>query len=130
MKEFKRGTPAFGLCLGLLLAGCGALIMWIGFWRTLVLALLFAAGYFLGAIRDKAGFVRDAVDKVVPGKQEESIDFRREVKKNQGSDYAADGAAKADELIDFRQEVKKEQESLFARKPAENEGPAGSGDEA
>lgn len=87
MKNFKRGTPAFGLFLGALLLICGALIMWLGFWRTLVLALLFAVGYFLGAVQDKSAFVRDSVSRVMPEKKSETIDFRREVEKQQESLY-------------------------------------------
>ena len=83
MKDFKRGTPAFGVLLGVLFLSCGALVMWIGFWRTLVLAVLFAAGYFLGAVEDKSGFVKNTVDRVVPDKKEQTIDFRREVEKDQ-----------------------------------------------
>ena len=133
MKEFKRGTPAFGVCLGLLLADCGGLIMWIGFWRTLVLAVLFAAGYFLGAVADKTGFVRGAVDKVVPEKKDQTIDFRREVEKEQGTDASADDEEEETEVgqvIDFRREVEKEQESLFGRMPGKNGTDAASGDEA
>jgi len=85
MKDLKRGTPAFGILLGAVLAAAGALIMWIGFWRTLILVLLFAAGYFLGAVQDKAGFVKGALDRVVPEKKEQTIDFRKEIKKEQDS---------------------------------------------
>ena len=59
MKNFKRGTPAFGLFLGGLFLICGALILWLGFWRTLLLAALFAVGYFLGAVGNKTEFVKD-----------------------------------------------------------------------
>ena len=41
MKHFHRGSPVFGLFLGLLLALLGALVMTIGFWKTLILALLY-----------------------------------------------------------------------------------------
>ena len=36
MKHFHRGSPVFGLFLGLLLALLGALVMTIGFWKTLI----------------------------------------------------------------------------------------------
>ena len=83
MKNFKPGTPVFGVFLGMVFLLCGGLIMWLGIWRTLVLVVLFAAGYFLGAIKDKTGAVKAAVDKVVPEKKESPIDFRKEVEKEQ-----------------------------------------------
>lgn len=89
MKNFRRGTPAFGLFLGALLVLAGALVMWIGFWKTLVLVLLFAIGYFIGAVGDKPEFVRGTVNKVVPKKQE-TINFRSEVEKEQSAAYAQD----------------------------------------
>ena len=85
MKNFRRGTPAFGLFLGALFLICGALLLWLGFWRTLLLAALFAAGYFVGAVGDKAGFVKETVDRVVPQKKGETIDFRKEVEKEQAA---------------------------------------------
>ncbi len=103
MKDLKRGTPAFGILLGAVLVAAGALIMWIGFWRTLILVLLFAVGYFLGAVQDKAGFVKGAVDRVVPEKKEQTIDFRKEVEKEQDSfraqqpQEASEAAADGDE---------------------------------
>ena len=61
MKSFKKGTPAFGVLLGCVFVGAAALIMWIGFWRTLLLAVLFCAGYFLGAVDKKGDYVREAL---------------------------------------------------------------------
>ena len=88
MKNFKQGTPAFGVFLGMLFAVCGGLLLWLGFWRTLLLAALFAAGYFIGAVSNKADFVKGAVDRVVPQKKEETIDFRKEVEREQDALYA------------------------------------------
>ena len=46
--NLKKGTPVFGLILGAALVVLGALVMLIGFWKTLALCALFAVGYFLG----------------------------------------------------------------------------------
>ncbi len=84
MNEFKRGTPGFGILTGCLFVLTGALIMWIGVWKTLLLAVLFALGYFLGAVGDKESFVKRTVNRVVPEKRDPApIDFRREVEKEQ-----------------------------------------------
>ncbi len=93
MNNFRRGTPAFGFFLGAAFLICGALIMWIGFWRTLLLAALFALGYFLGAVKDQKGFVRQVVNQVVPEKEETAIDFRREIERDQESRFSTQAEA-------------------------------------
>ncbi len=95
MNSFKRGTPACGLFVGSAFVLIAGLIMWLGFWRTLLLTVLFALGYFLGSVKDKAGFVKEAVDKVIPDKKNnagEVVDFRREVEQEQASRFSADQA--------------------------------------
>lgn len=89
MKHFHRGSPVFGLFLGLLLALLGVLVMTVGFWKTLTLALLFGLGYFLGAVENKSQFFKDAVNRVVPEKKEENIDFRAELAKEQEARFTA-----------------------------------------
>ena len=85
MRDFKRGTPAFGVLMGGLFVLCGALVLWIGFWRTLLLAALFAVGYFVGAVTNKKELVKEAVDRVAPRKENQVINFRREVEKDQAA---------------------------------------------
>ena len=90
MKNFQRGTPAFGLFLGVIFLLAGALLLWLGIWKTLLLVVLFAAGYFLGAVGDKQSFVKETVDRVVPKKNEgTTINFREEVEKQQDAMYRA-----------------------------------------
>ena len=75
--NLKKGTPACGLILGTVLVMLGALVMWIGFWKTLVLALLFALGYFLGAIDQKREFLKNMANKLIPEKEIKVIDFKK-----------------------------------------------------
>ncbi len=95
--KFERGTPAFGIVLGVICAAAGALVMAIGFWRTVLLALLFAVGYFLGAVQDKSGFVRNVANKAIPQKKNETIDLRETLEREQRSSMAAVQGEKADE---------------------------------
>lgn len=88
--NLKKGTPACGLILGTVLVVLGALVMWIGFWKTLVLALLFALGYFLGAIDQKREFLKNTANKLIPEKEIKVIDFKKEVKKEQEMNQAAE----------------------------------------
>ena len=88
--NLKKGTPACGLILGTVLVMLGALVMWIGFWKTLVLALLFALGYFFGAIDQKREFLKNTANKLIPEKEIKVIDFKKEVKKEQEMNQAAE----------------------------------------
>ena len=88
--NLKKGTPACGLILGTVLVMLGALVMWIGFWKTLLLALLFALGYFLGAIDKKKEFLKNTANKLIPEKEIKVIDFKKEVKKEQEMNQAAE----------------------------------------
>ena len=88
--NLKKGTPACGLILGTILVVLGALVMWIGFWKTLLLALLFALGYFLGAIDKKKEFLKNTANRLIPEKEIKVIDFKKEVKKEQKMNQAAE----------------------------------------
>ena len=88
--NLEKGTPACGLILGTILVVLGALVMWIGFWKTLVLALLFALGYFFGAIDQKREFLKNTANKLIPEKEIKVIDFKKEVKKEQEMNQAAE----------------------------------------
>ncbi len=81
--NMKRGTPRFGIVLGIALVAIGVLIMLIGFWKTLVLALLFAAGYFIGTVDDKSAFMKKTVNKLVPNKEVKMIDLKSELSREQ-----------------------------------------------
>ncbi len=122
MNDFKKGTPAFGLFLGVLFLLIGVLIMSIGFWKTLLLAVLFCAGYFLGAVNNKTGFIKETMNKIVPEKEEKTIDFRKEVEKEQASEYSEEKDTSNEEVsagennetvVDFRKEIEAEQAAMF-----------------
>ncbi|MBR2822744.1 MAG: DUF2273 domain-containing protein [Clostridia bacterium] len=83
MKKFQRGTTEFGFLIGMLFVVLGILFMTIGVWKTILLAVLFAIGFFLGAVGDPAGAVKKTINKVVPEKKPEVINFREELAKEQ-----------------------------------------------
>ncbi|MBQ3706259.1 MAG: DUF2273 domain-containing protein [Clostridia bacterium] len=119
MKNFKRGTPAFGVLVGMIFVLAAGLLMWLGFWRTLLLVALFVLGYFLGAVEDKKAFLKGTVNRIVPEKEEETIDFRREVKEQQGTYDTRKEKEEQAETYDFRKEILEQQEELFPRKNGE-----------
>ena len=70
MRKFEIGTPECGIALGIVGAVVALMILFLGFWRTVFVAVLFAAGYFIGSSRDKAESVRAFVNKRFPPKGE------------------------------------------------------------
>ena len=91
--NLKKGTPAYGLLLGGVLTLVGALVMIIGFWKTLVLCLLFGLGYFLGTVENKREFMKTTANKLIPDKEVKVIDLKSELKREQEMQAADTGAA-------------------------------------
>ena len=83
MNQFRKGTPAFGIVLGILFAIIGVLLLSIGFWKTLLLAALFLAGYFLGAVENPEKALKNTANRLIPRREQETIDLKSELKKEQ-----------------------------------------------
>ncbi|MEG0742443.1 MAG: DUF2273 domain-containing protein [Clostridia bacterium] len=67
---FRMGTPRCGLLMGLLGAAVAFMLLFLGFWRTLLVAVLFAAGYALGAYQNKGEILKNWINKLFPPKGE------------------------------------------------------------
>ena len=91
--SLKKGTRVFGLILGAVFAAVGALIMLIGFWKTLLLCVLFAAGFFIGAVGNKREFMKTTANKLIPDKEVKVIDLKTELKRQQDAKEAAEAEA-------------------------------------
>ena len=83
MKKLKMGTPAMGLAIGLGLVGVAVLIMLIGFWKALLLLVLFGIGYFFGTVDNKQEFIKDAANRIIPAKEAKVIDIKSEIAREQ-----------------------------------------------
>ena len=64
---FEVGTPQCGLAFGLLGILLALTLLWLGFWRTLFICILCAAGVFVGGVKDKSQFCKDLLNKLLPG---------------------------------------------------------------
>ena len=91
--NLKKGTPQCGLVLGAILVAIGALMMIIGFWKTLLLCALFALGYFLGTVENKREFMKTTANKLIPDKEVKVIDLKTELKRQQDAKEAAEAEA-------------------------------------
>ncbi len=83
--KFQRGTPFYGLLLGLVCVAVGCLLLTIGFWKTLLLTVLFAVGFFLGSVENKSEFIKKKVNRIVPDRDPEIVNFRNEVIRDQAN---------------------------------------------
>ena len=90
MKKLKMGTPLMGLAIGAALAAIAALIMIIGFWKVLILVLLFGIGYFIGTVDNKQEFIKDAANKIIPAKEAKVIDLKSEIARDLDARQAAE----------------------------------------
>ena len=102
--NLKRGTPGFGIFVGAALVALGALVMIIGFWKTLVLAVLFGIGFFLGTVENKSEFLKNAANKLIPDKEAKMIDLKSELAREQDLQYSVDFTEKASEETEKKQD--------------------------
>ena len=70
MRKFEKGTPEYGIVLGVLGAVIAAGILFFGFWRTALVVALFGVGYFVGAVENKAAFFKKLVNAIFPAKDD------------------------------------------------------------
>lgn len=63
-----RGTPACGAFCGVIGIVVAVLLLTIGFWKMLLVALLCGLGVFLGAVKDKSAFCKKVINKLFPPK--------------------------------------------------------------
>ena len=67
---FRVGTPLCGLVCGLVGVMIALALLLLGFWRALFVALFFAAGYFVGAHRNKTEIIKGWINRLFPPKGE------------------------------------------------------------
>lgn len=70
MEKFRVGTSLCGILFGVVGALLALMLLFLGFWRTLLVAAFFAAGYFVGAVKDKSGALKKIINKCFPPKGE------------------------------------------------------------
>lgn len=70
MEKFRIGTPMGGILLGCMGALLALLLLFLGFWRTLLVTAFFAVGYFLGAVEHKSEVLKAWINKHFPPKDE------------------------------------------------------------
>ena len=95
--KIKHGTPTFGILLGILFMLGGVLWMTLGFWKTLLLLILFVLGYFIGAVDNKMQMLKDTVNRIIPEKKPVPIDVRETVAREQANAFQTEDKAEEKE---------------------------------
>ena len=70
MEKWKIGTPQCGIICGAIGALIALMLLFLGFWRTVFVAVLFGLGYFIGSSKDKAESVKRVINKAFPPRNE------------------------------------------------------------
>lgn len=65
----KIGTPECAIFFAVVAMVLAVLFLMVGFWQTLLIAALALLGAFMGGIRDKKDWIRNAVNRLFPPKQ-------------------------------------------------------------
>ena len=61
---FQVGTPQCGILFGLVGVAIALCLIFLGFWKTVLIALFFGLGYVLGAFRNKKAFVEATISTI------------------------------------------------------------------
>ena len=72
MKLFDKlaiGTPQCGLVCAVAGVVLALLLIFLGFWNTIFICLLGAAGAYIGGVKDKPQFWKNVINKILPTKQ-------------------------------------------------------------
>ena len=67
---FRIGTRQCGVLMGMLGAGLAFLLLFLRFWKTLMVAAFFMVGYAVGANSNKAVLFKAWINKIFPPKGE------------------------------------------------------------
>ena len=67
---FRIGTPQCGILMGLFGVAVAFLLIYAGFWNTLLIVLFFAAGYAFGSFSNKTESIKKLINRLFPPKGE------------------------------------------------------------
>ena len=94
---FRVGTSECAIFSGALAMVLGLLLLTVGFWSTVWIALFGAAGAFLGGVKDKKQILKNVLNRVIPDKRavpyrEQHPDIARAVRDAASGDSTAEDA--------------------------------------
>ena len=102
MKKPKMGTPMMGVAVGAALVAIAALIMIIGFWKVLILLILFGIGYFIGTVENKQEFIKEAANRIIRLMQKQLT-----IKKTENKTHVKNNRAFSRNADDLRESIRR-----------------------
>ena len=66
---FRIGTPECAVLFAMVAMVLALLLLTVGFWHMVWIALLMLAAAFLGGVRDKKQWIKNLINRLVPAKQ-------------------------------------------------------------
>ena len=111
---FHVGTPECAIFFAVAAMVLALLFLALGFWRTMLVAVLVLAGAFLGGVKDKKEWISEKVNRLFPPKasvpyKETNEDIQRAVRE--------------------ARQAREQQETEADEAPAEEEAPAAADDQ-
>jgi uncharacterized membrane protein len=67
---YRVGSSQCGLLLGAAGAAVAFMLIFLGFFKTLLVCALFALGYWMGSHTEKIGKIKSAINKLFPPRGE------------------------------------------------------------
>ena len=106
-KIFQIGTAECAIFFAFLAMVLALLFLSLGFWKTVLIAVLMALGLFIGGVKDKKGWISEKINRLFPPKQtvpyhannEEIERVVKAVKENRETEEAKD-QPQTDHIID------------------------------
>lgn len=83
-KFTTRGNGLCGVFYGLIAVAAGVLFLTIGFWKTLLLAVLFIAGFLIGNNTKES--IRSSINGIIPEKKIETFKTKDTEETNEESE--------------------------------------------
>ena len=78
---FKVGTAECAIFFGVVAMVLALMFLIAGFWETILIAALIAVGAFVGGVKDKKEWIRNAVNHLFPAKQPSYQEKNEEITK-------------------------------------------------
>lgn len=90
-KAFKVGTPECAIFFAAVAMVVAILILTVGLWKTLLVALFIGLGLFIGGVSDKKDKLRNLINTLFPARKPETYD-REAFLKEMSEDVRAEAA--------------------------------------
>lgn len=97
-RAFRIGTPECAVFCAVLAMVLGLLLLWVGFWNTVLIFLLMLLGAFIGGVKNKKQWIKTMLNRVIPDRK--SIPYREQHPEIVKAVREATGKARTDDGTD------------------------------